>query len=376
LYEFNVIIGPEKYRHIREINQFIDLSDFKSVFITANNYVPFKHNVNYSNSQINIILPDLIVKPFVRKPYGPVSFINLKNLDKMLTGDLINCVELYSFVSSKCVKIAKQKKIKICLSSWETISSNPLFYFPPYSFNVNNVKNSTDMFIVPTHKAALCLENIKIDKEKIKVIKPGIDTLKFKPSKHYHDKFRILFVGRLDSEKGINILLESFLKLYDKIKEVELWFCGPTRSGKKLFDYLNYLSSKYPIKIFGDVPNDKLSSIYNQCDVLCLPSIDRTKWGFKIWEEQFGWTLVEAMSCGLPIIASDCGAIQEVIGSHNFLVNQNSSKMLNDAFTKLVENPNLLKEIGKMNRLRALQFYDINKQRVKLNDAMINLIES
>ena len=50
--------------------------------------------------------------------------------------------------------------------------------------------------------------------------------------------------------------------------------------------------------------------------------------------------------------------------------------MLNDAFTKLVENPNLLKEIGKMNRLRALQFYDINKQRVKLNDAMINLIES
>ena len=122
--------------------------------------------------------------------------------------------------------------------------------------------------------------------------------------------------------------------------------------------------------------NDKLSSIYNQCDVLCLPSIDRTKWGFKIWEEQFGWTLVEAMSCGLPIIASDCGAIQEVIGSHNFLVNQNSSKMLNDAFTKLVENPNLLKEIGKMNRLRALQFYDINKQRVKLNDVMINLIES
>ena len=93
MYEFNVIIGPEKYRHIREINQFIDLSDFKSVFITANNYVPFKHNVNYCNSQINIILPDLIVKPFVRKPYGPVSFINLKNLDKMLTGDLINLKE-------------------------------------------------------------------------------------------------------------------------------------------------------------------------------------------------------------------------------------------------------------------------------------------
>ena len=70
---------------------------------------------------------------------------------------------------------------------------------------------------------------------------------KFKPSKHYHDKFRILFVGRLDYEKGINILLESFLKLYDKIKEVELWFCGPTRSGKKLVIYLNYLSTKYPI---------------------------------------------------------------------------------------------------------------------------------
>ena len=106
MYDVNVIIGPEKYRHIREINQFIDLSNFKSVFITADNYIPFKKNVTYYNSQISIILPDLMVKPFVRKPYGPVSFINLNNLDKMLTGDLINCVELYSFVSSKCVKIA------------------------------------------------------------------------------------------------------------------------------------------------------------------------------------------------------------------------------------------------------------------------------
>jgi glycosyltransferase involved in cell wall biosynthesis len=94
-----------------------------------------------------------------------------------------------------------------------------------------------------------------------------------------------------------------------------------------------------------------------------------------VWEEQFGWSLVEAMASGLPIVASRCGAIEEVIGDHNILVNQNSPNELSDAFSKLAANKDVRTRIGLMNRARAKGSFDLSTQRLELDKVLISLIE-
>jgi glycosyltransferase involved in cell wall biosynthesis len=375
LYTLDVIIGPRGYRHLGEMRHFLALPHFKTVFITSEGNMPLNGNVEYIPVSERGLLPDFLAERFVRKPYGPVSFMSLQLPRGGLDGDIINSPELYSFTSRQGAKEATRKRSKLSISSWETISSNPLFFFPPYLFNVAEVKQRADVFLVPTVLAAKCLRDLGVPTGRIRVLRPGIDLTLFAAARVQHDGFRVLFVGRLDPEKGIGTLLRAFAAFHHRHQEAELLLCGPTRSGDVLEREARRLSSKYPIKLLGEIPQNELRSIYTKCDVLCLPSIDRWKWGFKVWEEQFGWALIEAMANGLPVVATDCGAIREVVGDHNLVVKQGSDSSLEQAFCKFAEDKNHYDNVSRLNRERALTLHDLNKQRLELDGVFVDLVE-
>lgn len=374
LYELAVFVGSKGFRHLGEINQFMDLPHFRSTFVTCDGYRPFEGRIEYRSARLRKILPDFLSQTIVRRPYGPVSFVDFDGLENIPDFDIINTVELYSFVSRHCVALAHEKGARFCVSSWETIPSNPLFLSPPYLLNVRRVIDRADCFLVPTFIAANCLLRLGASRHRIRVTYPGIDLNEFVPASAGHDGFRILYVGRLDPEKGVHTLLESFVMLYSRNRDAELWLCGPTRTGNQFVSEVTNFARKYPIRLLGELPRKEIPSVYAQCDVFCLPSIDRTKWGFKVWEEQFGWSLVEAMASGLPIVASQCGAIQEVIGGHNIIVNQGSTLELFEAFLRLAVEKGLQIRIGQMNRERVEKYYNLHTQRLELDRVLIDLI--
>lgn len=329
--------------------------------------------IPFTQVEMKKLLPDFIAGFFVRKPYSGVSFAVLRGLERYLAdANIVYAAEPYSFLSAQCAKYCSKSDKKLVISCFETIPNSPQLRFPPYSFNVRYVKDKADMFVAYTNKAADCLRAISIPDEKIKVVYPGVDLDFFSPNKISHDSIRVLFVGRFDREKGLSVLLNAFKKLCLEIKNLELWVVGPIRSGED-YESAKAMAKKYPVKIIGPVNRAELRRFYNQCDIFCAPSMDKKKFGIKVWEEQFGAVFVEAMACGLPIVSTKCGAIPEIISEDNIIVSQGSEVELYNGIKKLIMDDSLRKFISEENRNRAERLFDIKRQRQKLEEILLNL---
>ncbi|HGF8201053.1 TPA: glycosyltransferase family 4 protein [Enterococcus faecium] len=121
------------------------------------------------------------------------------------------------------------------------------------------------------------------------------------------DEFTFLFVGTLDDRKNFSFLIRSFKLAFKSNSKVKLLIIG---KGKKKYieKELAVLSKKERenIKIINFLPNNQLKFIYPKARALLLPS--------KL--EIFGMVMLEAMSCGLPVISSFNGGSQCLIKSH------------------------------------------------------------
>jgi len=276
---------------------------------------------------------------------------------------MIETAELYSSISNQCAKFAKCKNKKLVVTVFETLTGPSIWRMPPYAFNVARVKQMAQLFLAHSKRAASYLRSMGVPGEKISLVYPGIDLQEFSPStERPHDGFRILFVGRFDREKGLAYLLEAFSKLYRARNDAELWILTkPSRGNVELL--AREYAQRLPVRLIPRRNRVNLPRLYQECDVLCLPSVDRNWHGLRIWEEQFGFVLIEAMACGLPVIGTDCGAIPEVIGKDNPIVPQGSSVAILRELQRLSEDRELRQLLSQRNRCRAEELFDLSKQR-------------
>ena len=134
-------------------------------------------------------------------------------------------------------------------------------------------------------------------KKNITVIYNGIDTDLFKPLnlKKESKKTKLLFVGNLIKRKGIDLLPKIMEKLSDGY---ELYFT----SGLRVDKIPKYLKGKNMFPL-GKMTHKQLAIEYNKCDILLLPSR----------LEGFGYSIVETMACGKPVIATSYSSLKEII---------------------------------------------------------------
>ena len=100
-------------------------------------------------------------------------------------------------------------------------------------------------------------------------------------------------------------------------------------------------------------PYHQMHEIYNMADIFVLPSI-----ATRTWKEQFGMVLAEAMACGVPVISTVSGSIDEVVADAGLLVQPNDPTELSAAIINLLKNEALRKELGIKGRERAVREYD------------------
>jgi len=126
----------------------------------------------------------------------------------------------------------------------------------------------------------------------------GIDTAKYKPNKSHQDN--LLFIGRIVPEKGAHTAIKVALKTNHKL----------TIIGPVFPDNLYYFEHKIKpylneqIKYLGQLPPEKTISYFQTAKALLVP-IE--------WQEPFGLTMIEAMSCGTPVIAYRQGSVPEIV---------------------------------------------------------------
>ena len=148
-------------------------------------------------------------------------------------------------------------------------------------------------------------------KDKISVISVGIDTEKFKPmnkeevKKKYgfneNDKI-ILYVGRLEKEKTVNLLIKSFGEVKNKEKNAKLVLVGGGREKNRLEELVKELKLKDVI-FMGTLEHDKIPEIINCAEVFALTSL----------YESGPLVTQEALACGVPVVSVDVGRVREFI---------------------------------------------------------------
>ena len=150
----------------------------------------------------------------------------------------------------------------------------------------------------------------KVPMNKLFPIKLGFDNKKYYPIKKNRKKF-FLIIGRHNPHKNLGRIIKAFA--YAKINDYKLIFVGPF--DKRYTPTLIKLIDEYKIRHLcvwkGWIDDDEKLSLLNECHALILASL---------WEG-FGLPALEAMACGTPVIASERGALPEVMGNYGYFIN-------------------------------------------------------
>jgi glycosyltransferase involved in cell wall biosynthesis len=178
----------------------------------------------------------------------------------------------------------------------------------------------------------------------------SVDVTIFQPGKKHGNRKieRIFFVGRLEAEKGLEYLIKAMKIVKDKWEEAKLLIVGEGTQRNTLEDLCKKLKLEDHVVFVGST-NDVLAC-YQDADIFVLPSI----------AEGMSLSLIEAMSCGLPVVATSVGGNPEVldvssegkiiseyyIGKQGILVTPKDVDGLSKALLKLLQDEKLSSMLG------------------------------
>lgn len=205
-------------------------------------------------------------------------------------------------------------------------------------------------------------EKFLVKKREIAVTHFGVDTEKFKPEESSDKKGNFVFgiVKTLTPKYGIATVIKAFAAFVQKIAREEKEKIRLEIYGKgELMDELKTFAAKLHLEkqIFfgGYVENRKIPSLLNRMDVFMLGSTSDS--------ESFGVAAVEAMSCGLPIVATSVSGFREVVedGKTGFLVPVGDYEAMAEKMFQLYGDAGLRKSMGKAGRKRVQELYNWEK---------------
>ncbi len=205
--------------------------------------------------------------------------------------------------------------------------------------------NHCDRAIAVSDDLAETMKSLGINKDKIIILRNAVDTERFKSFKN--TKFRhkygvkeneilILFVGYLDTFKGIFELIDTFYEINKKNKNVKLMMVGTGPKKDELKKKISHLGLRSYVMLTGAVSNTEIHSYYQMADVFVLPS----------YTEGFPLSVLEAMACGIPVVASNVGGIHEIVknGLSGFLVYPKKREELTEKLNLIIDNEDLRKK--------------------------------
>lgn len=159
----------------------------------------------------------------------------------------------------------------------------------------------------------------------------------------------ITYLGWVIKTKGIDELLKAWSNIYQKYPFWRLQIIGPYQDG-----YYEELKSKYSLEgvtFKGEQKHDDAMKMVNDSDIFVLPS----------YTEGFPNVILEAMYLGKAIIATNVGAIPEMLENNSgMVIESKSSIMLEETIKKLLEDRQLIIELGINARLRS-EIYSVDK---------------
>jgi glycosyltransferase involved in cell wall biosynthesis len=172
-----------------------------------------------------------------------------------------------------------------------------------------------------------------------RVIPPGVDLHRFRPDPAARQATRarlgwpgdavvVGYLGRFVEEKGLDLLTHVLGGvLHDPT--CRALFVGGGDLERRLRQFAEVCPGR--VQVHTGVPHDDVPAWLNAMDILCAPSRSTPR-----WREQFGRMLIEAMACGVAVIASDSGEMPFVVGDAGVIVGEDDEAGWRHAVERLV----------------------------------------
>jgi spore coat protein SA len=177
------------------------------------------------------------------------------------------------------------------------------------------------------------------------VVHNGADEQRFYPKRSSQEPSDrvpvVLYVGRLVPRKGVHVLIEAMAILKERGVSASCRIVGSSfAGGSRQTGYVRSLIRSCPSNVHF-VPyrsGTEIAEEYRGADILCCPSN---------WEEPFGNVNIEAMACGVPVVASRVGGIPEIASDGGIvLVEPGCADQLADSLQELLEDKSLRTKVG------------------------------
>jgi len=186
------------------------------------------------------------------------------------------------------------------------------------------------------------------------IIPNGVDLGLFSPdvspiSEFCDGKLNILFVGRLEVQKGVNYLIKAYRRVRQEVPNSRLIIVGPGTRLRGKYEKEVQRSGLDDVIFVGGKPQSELPRYYKTADVFCAPATGL---------ESFGIVLLEAMAVGKPIVATNIEGYNSVLthSAEGLLVPPRNEEMLAQALVSLLTNESLRQEMGARARLKAMEY--------------------
>jgi glycosyltransferase involved in cell wall biosynthesis len=187
-----------------------------------------------------------------------------------------------------------------------------------------------------------------VDVDRMTVVPVGVDHTAFRPIPGLEPKAgRLMVTSSSDVPmKGLVPLLEAVARLKAE-REVELVVIGKPHPGGRVDQAITRLGLASVVRCVSGISDHELARLYGEAQVAVVPSL----------YEGFSLPAVEAMACGVPVVATTGGALPEVVGADGetgLLVAPDDPGALARAIARLLDNPALRAKLGAAGRRRVL----------------------
>jgi glycosyltransferase involved in cell wall biosynthesis len=286
--------------------------------------------------------------------------------------DVVIVLEVFSSLSRQFVEYCRRVHKPVVVLVYELISEHPIYKIPRYRGNTRYTLRNADHFIAISKAAKKHLEDLGADPTKVTVVYPGIRLDQFQPDRKKRIDTDIMFLGLLGPHKGIDLVMNVYERLIPDFPDLRLTIVG--KGG--WHDQVVAFTQKFPqVTYFEAVPNPEVPALLNKHGIYMLPARDTKKLGMRIGAEQFAFSVVEAMACGLAIVTSHVGALPEVVTEQNVVCPQGDAEVLYKETYALLKNAPGLKKLSIYNEKLSKERYDISKQAQQLANVLSSLVK-
>jgi len=289
-------------------------------------------------------MPDLMLRVFSKKSFKSVTTVHTC-IEEHREGTKRSGVKLYNVEASERMTLILLPYLLMCERSFLSKEKNLIFvskYIRDFvaSRYGSTIKNASEW-----------------------MINTGVDTQEFSPDKiNGFEKFFpklngiepiILFSGRLISLKGISVLTRAMKDVVEANKEAHFVFAGPGKQDLALSGMKKYGIPHERYTMLGSVDRSKMPYLYAKSEMLVLPS----------FVESFPLCLLEAMSSGSLVIASNVGGVSEIVddGVNGVLFNAGKSAELSRNIIHFLGDKKAVKKTGRKARQKIVERFSAER---------------